>query len=308
MSPFSNSFSELLSAHAADIDRVLAELLDFQVLNGELARPKRLIEAVRYSALGAGKRIRPFLLIETAKLFGVSSAGVLRAAAALEMIHCYSLIHDDLPAMDNDDLRRGKPTSHRAFDEATAILAGDALLTYAFDVLADEKTSLNASLRANLVLGLARASGLGGMVGGQMLDLQAESSPEPLSLAEIEQLQAMKTGALLVYAVDAGAMLGGCDEISRQKLREFARKLGVAFQIADDILDHTGDAALIGKKVGKDAERNKATFVSILGLEAAQMLNQRLVSEAKQALAGVSCAGDKAALMDVVDFIVSRES
>ena len=197
---------------------------------------------------------------------------------------------------------------HRAYDEATAILAGDALLTLAFDVVADEATSDNAALRARLVVELARASGLGGMVGGHMLDLAAEAAPKALPRDEIERLQAMKTGALLHFAVRAGGLMAGCEAESLAHLDEFGHKLGAAFQIADDLLDYYGDAGLMGKKVGKDADRNKATLVSVLGVVAAQSLAEKLTLEAKASLARLSCSGDKAVLSAAVEFIVSRES
>jgi farnesyl diphosphate synthase len=212
---------------------------------------------MRYSALGGGKRLRPFLVIESARLFGVEGSSALRTACALEMIHCYSLVHDDLPAMDDDDLRRGRPTCHKAFDEATAILAGDGLLTYAFDVVADPATHQDAGVRAALVLALARAAGLGGMVGGQALDLQAETASIPLTQAETLRMQAMKTGALLRFAVDAGAMLGAANPAQARAVARYGDALGAAFQIADDILDAEGDTAALGKRAGKDAGRRR---------------------------------------------------
>jgi len=304
----SEGLERALIRQALLVDAELARLLEDMALPGELVRPGRLMQAMRYSALGAGKRLRPFLLIETARLFGVEHAGVQRAAAALEMVHCYSLIHDDLPAMDDDDLRRGKPTLHRAFDEATAILAGDALLTYAFDVLADEATSPNAALRARLVLGLARAAGQGGMVGGQMLDLAAEKAATPLSLEEIERLQAMKTGALLAFAVEAGGLFAGCSPRDAELLKTYGKNLGAAFQIADDLLDYSGDAAVLGKAVGKDADRNKATLVSLLGVERSVHVCAELAQAAKIALEQVDCSDDKSILLQTVDFVISRQS
>ena len=220
-------FRRRLDAAAEATEAALDALLAPTPLAGEIARPSRLLEAMRYASLGGGKRLRPFLVIESARLFGVTGASALRTACALEMIHCYSLAHDDLPAMDDDDLRRGRPTTHKAFDEATAILAGDGLLTYAFDVVADPATHADAGVRAALVLALARAAGLGGMVGGQALDLEAESAATPLSQADILQLQAMKTGALLRFAVDAGAILGGANAESgagADALRRGARR------------------------------------------------------------------------------------
>src|SRR5690606_4438327 len=221
-----------------------------------ILRPSRVTESMRYAALAGGKRLRPFLVVETARLFGTEGDGVLRAAAAIECVHCYSLVHDDLPAMDNDDMRRGQPTTHRKYDEATAILAGDALLTYAFDILADEPTDPDPAIRVALVRTLARASGLGGMVGGQLLDLEAEGrfgdgKPLPLTDKEILRLQSMKTGALLMAGVEMGAILGRATKEERDTLLRYGRALGQAFQIADDLLDEEADAATVGKATGK---------------------------------------------------------
>jgi farnesyl diphosphate synthase len=270
---------------------MLGSLLAPEPLAGEIARPARLVDAMRYGTLGGGKRLRPFLLVESARLFGAAGEGVLRAASALEMVHCYSLVHDDLPAMDDDDLRRGRPTLHKAMDEATAILAGDSLLTYAFDVLADEATHADPARRIALVLGLARAAGLGGMAGGQMLDLEAEGryaagGREDLGEADIRRLQAMKTGALLAYATEAGAIIGGADAEDRQTLCAFGKALGATFQIADDILDVESTAATLGKATGKDAGRGKATLVDSLGLAEAKAERDRLAHAAIMALAG----------------------
>ena len=207
-----------LVAVAEATETMLDALLQPHGLPGEKTRPSRLLEAMRYASLGGGKRLRPFLLVETARLFGLEGEGVLRAACALEMIHCYSLVHDDLPAMDDDDLRRGRPTAHKAFDEATAILAGDGLLTYAFDIVADAPTHADAAVRAELTVMLARAAGLGGMVGGQALDLEAEASKEPHTQGFVALMQAMKTGALLLYAVEAGAVMGGADAAQKAAL------------------------------------------------------------------------------------------
>jgi farnesyl diphosphate synthase len=204
-------FEARLAATAAATERMLDSLLSPATLPGETVRPARLLEAMRYASLDGGKRFRPFLTIETAHLLGAEREGVLRAAAAVEMVHCYSLVHDDLPALDNDDLRRGRPATHKAFDEATAILVGDALLTYAFDVMADPATHKDPGVRAELVLALARAAGLGNMIGGQVLDLEAERAPEPHQAEAVIKLQAMKTGALLHYSVAAGAILGRAD-------------------------------------------------------------------------------------------------
>ena len=294
------------------MEAALEALLAPQALPGEIARPERLIAAMQHSALAGGKRLRPFLLIEAARLYGVEGRPVLRAAAAVECVHCYSLVHDDLPSMDDDDLRRGRPTTHRAFDEATAVLAGDALLTYAFDILADPQTGSDPAILAALVLTLARAAGLGGMVGGQMLDLQAEGrfAPDgrPLALndTEILRLQAMKTGALLTAAVEMGAIMGGADRAGRDALRTYGHLLGQAFQIADDLLDVEADAATIGKATGKDSERGKATLVGLWGAEAARDRLSGLVAEAEAAL---SRFGEKAeTLRAAARFVAERRS
>jgi len=223
----------------------------------------RVFEAMRYSALAGGKRIRPFLVISCADIFNVSRNCSERVAAAVEMVHTYSLIHDDLPAMDDDDLRRGQPTCHKKFDEATAILAGDALLTLAFEVLADDETHRQPEVRSELVLELARAIGAKGMVGGQMLDLWAED--HALDVPEITRLQRMKTGALIAYSCNAGAILGRADGHQRQLLNGYAHDIGLAFQIIDDLLDVDGNAEELGKATNKDAAAGKATFVSLLG-------------------------------------------
>lgn len=287
---------------AAATQDTLQALLSDDVLAGEIARPARLMQAMRHAALAGGKRLRPFLLVESARLFGREDTGVLRAAAALECVHCYSLVHDDLPAMDDDDVRRGKPTVHVAFDEATAILAGDALLTYAFDILADGATDADAVLRAELTLGLARAAGQGGMAGGQMFDLASEGVD--LDEAEIRRLQSMKTGALIRYAAWAGARMAnaGADDLAR--LTRFGEIIGLAFQLADDLLDVEGDAAAVGKATGKDAERGKATLVALKGVAWTRTTLQDLVSEADELLSGY---GDRAdVLRAAARFIAER--
>jgi farnesyl diphosphate synthase len=244
---------------------------------------------MRYAGLGAGKRFRPFLVVESASLFGVDRNQALMAGAALECIHCYSLVHDDLPAMDNDDLRRGQPTVHKAFDDATAILAGDGLLTLAFDIASRAETHPDAAVRVELVQALARASGLGGMVGGQMLDLAAEGrfdggTVQRLGEKEILTLQAMKTGALLKFACSAGGILGKASAAQRDALDRYGAAVGQAFQIADDLLDVEGDPALVGKQTGKDAEAGKATIVGILGVDGAKARLRTIVSDAEAAL------------------------
>jgi farnesyl diphosphate synthase len=271
-------------------------------------QPERLTGAMRHAATG-GKRIRPFLLVESARLFGVKEQTALAAGAALECVHCYSLVHDDLPAMDDDDLRRGRPTTHRAFDEATAILAGDSLLTLAFELLSQLDT--DAETRIALVTLIARASGMSGMAGGQMLDLEAEGrftkakQPLSLSLEEIEHLQAMKTGALLSAACEAGALLGHAKDDDRRALARYTKALGLAFQIADDLLDAEGDSKTIGKAAAKDAGRGKATLVSLLGADGARKRLESLVDEATNALAPFGECG--AMLTACARFIAARE-
>ena len=265
---------------------------------------------MRHAATG-GKRLRPFLVVESAALFGVPETKSLPTAAAFECIHCYSLVHDDLPAMDDDDLRRGQPAVHRAFDEATAILAGDSLLTLAFDILARETAHPDPAIRTALVTLLARASGIGGMAGGQMLDLEAEgrfaSDHRPLSLQgnEIERLQAMKTGALLRAACEAGAILGGADETARRALLDYARAFGLAFQLSDDLIDAEGDAKAVGKRVGKDAERGKATLIRQLGIPEAKKRLAALIRDAEGAL--LPFGGKAAMLISAARFLATRE-
>ena len=288
MSTEISSFNDRLVAQARAVETCLEGLLGPDAQPGEIARPPRLMEAMRHGALGGGKRLRPFLTIEAARLFGVEGEAPLRAGVAIELVHCYSLVHDDLPAMDDDDLRRGKPTVHKAFDEATAILAGDALLTLAFEVLAAPQTHPDPVIRAELTLGLARAAGLGGMVGGQMLDLAAEGrwgDDRALAQDDIRTLQAMKTGALLTFAAEAGAIVAGAAAADRARLTCYGKALGAAFQIADDILDREADAQAMGKAVGKDAAAGKGTLVDALGMEGARRECARLVAEAEAALA-----------------------
>src|SRR5499427_8243880 len=259
------AFQDRLAQVAHDTQALLDRLLATTPIEGERARPARLLDAMRYASLGGGKRLRPFLVVESAALFNVSRQNSLMAGAALECVHCYSLAHDDLPAMDNDDLRRGRPTAHKAFDEASAILAGDGLLTFAFDILSRPETHPDVEVRLELVSALARAAGLGGMVGGQMLDLAAEgrfdaSAPE-LGEQDVKVLQAMKTGALLRFGCVAGAVLGKANPSQRAALERYGSALGEAFQIADDLLDVEGDPATVGKATGKDAAAHKATLV-----------------------------------------------
>ena len=300
-------FAARLAESQAAIERELETLLSVEPKAAEAARPKRLIAAMRYATLGGGKRLRPFLTVETARALGRTDNGPIRAGAAIECIHAYSLIHDDLPSMDNDDLRRGRPTTHRAFGEATAILAGDALQALAFEILADPATDAIGEVRVALCLGLARAIGLAGMVGGQMLDIDAEQSTAPLSVEEIKRLQAMKTGALLKFSVEAGTRLARPGAAARAALATYGRAIGAAFQIADDILDVESDAATLGKRAGKDAAHNKATLVKALGLDGARRELDRLVAEAISAVdaAGVGARGD--VLRETARFIAMRK-
>ena len=302
-----SAFKARLEETAAAVERELDRLLSIDVQPGEDMRPRRLIDAMRYATLGGGKRLRPFLVVETARALGRSGGGPLRIGAAIECVHAYSLIHDDLPAMDDDDLRRGRPTAHRAFDEATAILAGDALQALAFEILADPSADPSAEVRAALCAGLARAAGLAGMVGGQMLDVEAESASAPFSLEEIGRLQAMKTGALLRFSVEAGARVGGASAAARAALASYGRAVGTAFQIADDLLDAEGDTATLGKRAGKDAGRHKATLVAVLGLGGARRELARLIDEAKRAVdvAGLGGSGD--GLRAAAEFVAERK-
>jgi farnesyl diphosphate synthase len=304
-------FLARLDSVAAETDALLGQLLAAKPVAGELGRPARLIEAMRYVSLGGGKRFRPFLVVESARLFKVPRGRALMAGAALECVHCYSLAHDDLPAMDNDELRRGQPTAHRKFDEATAILAGDGLLTFAFDVLSRPQTHPDAAVRVELVNALARASGVGGMAGGQMLDLTAEGRFErkgPLHLGEgeVRILQAMKTGALLHFACQAGGILAAAAKPQRKALDRFGSAVGQAFQIADDLLDLEGDPALVGKSTGKDAEAGKATMVSVLGTAGAKKRLRELVAEAEKALAPFGPAA--AMLIEGAHFVADRHA
>jgi farnesyl diphosphate synthase len=301
-------FLARLDAVAADTEALLDRLLAKNPAEGELSRPARLIEAMRYSSLGGGKRFRPFLVVESANLLAVPRDNALMAGAALECVHCYSLVHDDLPAMDNDELRRGQPTAHRKFDEATAILAGDGLLTFAFDILSRRETHADPAVRIELVMALSRAAGIGGMAGGQMLDLAAEGrfGPQTLGEAEVRMLQAMKTGALLRFACQAGGILAAATPPQRTALDRYGSAVGEAFQIADDLLDIEGDPALVGKSTGKDAVAGKATMVSVLGVEGAKTRLRALVAAAEAALAPFGQAA--AILIEGARFVADRHA
>jgi len=293
-------FPQALSDAARLTDAVLERLLETP------AGPEaRVFEAMRYSALAPGKRLRPFLVIASARLFSVARRSAFQVAAAIEMVHAYSLVHDDLPAMDDSDLRRGRPTCHKQFDEATAILAGDGLLTEAFGVLADPDTHGDPAVRCELVASLAAAAGANGMVGGQMFDLLAEHDPT-LDIGAITRLQRLKTGALIAFACESGAILGKAAPELRTALRGYAHDLGLAFQIADDLLDVEGSAAETGKPVGSDAAAGKATFVSILGVERARAQADLLV---RQAIAHLDLFEERADLLrQAAHFVVTRRA
>lgn len=295
-------FEVQLEARAELVEALLRRLLDERLLPGEIDRPERLLAAMRHGVLNGGKRLRPFLVLESSALFDADGEAALRVAAALECVHCYSLIYDDLPAMDDDDMRRGQPTVHRAFDEASAILAGDSLLTYAFDILADGATALPAERKLALMLGLARAAGPGGMAGGQALDLDAaRHAPDE---AGIIRLQAMKTGALIRYACEAGAILAGAPEEDRERLAEFGSAIGLAFQLADDLLDITANPETMGKATGKDAAAGKATLPSLYGVEWTRTQLRGLVAQAHALLEPY---GERADLLkQAANFVAER--
>ena len=296
------AFEPALAYAAAETERTMDRLLP-KGSSGEA----RVFEAMRYSSLGGGKRLRAFFVLAGATLFRVSAASALRTASAIELVHAYSLIHDDLPAMDDDDLRRGKPSCHRQFDEATAILAGDALQALAFEVLAHEETHGDPAVRTALVTELARAAGAQGMVGGQMLDLLAEQQDaEAMSIGTFTRLQRLKTGALISFSCTAGAILGKAPDQMRAALSAYAHDLGLAFQIVDDLLDVEGSAAELGKTPGKDVAAGKATFVSILGLERAKAQAAMLADQASAHLEPFGAAADL--LRQAAKFVVSRRA
>ncbi len=310
-----------LSETSATLDRVMAELLPSNLLvntrvislhsrekeGDTTASPEgeaKVIEAMRYSALAGGKRLRPFLTVESAKLFGVHPDAALLTAAAIEFVHTYSLVHDDLPAMDNDDFRRGKPSCHKQFGEAAAILAGDALLTYAFEVLANPRVHADANVRCELVRSVARASGVRGMVGGQMMDLDAEH--QELTVDEVIRLQRLKTGELFAVSCEAGAILGKAAEPMRARLQRYAHDMGLAFQITDDLLDEEGTRTETGKGVKKDATQGKATLISVLGLERAREQANTLAQQAINHLSVFDQRADQ--LRALATFVVTRKN
>ena len=304
MSQEPSPFTRRLATNARAVEALLERLLGQTTEANEIARPANLLAAMRHGVLNGGKRLRPFLVIECADLLGGNADAALRVGAALECVHCYSLVHDDLPAMDDDDMRRGQPTVHKAFDEATAILAGDSLLTFAFDIIAAPETSLSDAQKVQLVLALGRAAGHGGMAGGQALDLAAEKSPP--DEAGIVTLQAMKTGALIRFACEAGAIVADASRDDRARLRAFGEKIGLAFQLADDLLDLTADAETMGKATGKDAARGKGTLLALHGQAWAEERLEQLVAEAEALLAPY---GERSAiLVEAARFIANRRS
>ncbi|MGI9365360.1 MAG: polyprenyl synthetase family protein [Rhizobiaceae bacterium] len=285
------------------VNEALAQLVTDRAEQGETVRPQQLVVAMSHGLLNGGKRLRPFLVIQSAALFGVTAERAMLTACALECLHSYSLIHDDLPAMDDDDLRRGKPTVHKAYDEATAILAGDALLTLSFDLLTRAECHPEAGVRCRLVSELARASGLGGMIGGQVLDMTAEKSqPDD---QQVRLLQSMKTGALIRFACCAGAILGQANDRDYEHLSKFGETIGLAFQLADDLLDVTSNAKTMGKAVGKDAERGKATLVSIHGVDKTQIL---LAEAVESALHSLAAFGERAEILHLTARYMAQRS
>lgn len=297
-----NDFKQILADYTAKFNQEIGRFFPFPEKS-----ERRVTEAMHYSLTRGGKRLRPFLVYETAALFGVGFEQSINTAIALEMLHTYSLIHDDLPAMDDDDLRRGFPTCHKQFDEATAIIAGDGLLTYAFEIMSYPQTAPDANMRCRLIEMLARAAGaFDGMVAGQMLDLIASTynTSEQNREEIIKRIEEMKTGRLLQYAVEAGATLGGATSEEAEKLRNYSRKIGIAFQIADDILDATGNESKVGKTLHKDSQQNKLTFISLYGLETAKKIAKELIHSA---INDIAVFGEKAKnLQDLAHYIITR--
>src|ERR1700748_3426350 len=297
-------FTKRLDQTAEDTEALLAQLLNDTLLPDEIARPKRLMDAMRYSSLGGGKRLRPFLVVESSAVFGVPREAALLAGAALECIHCYSLIHDDLPAMDNSDLRRGRPTLHKAYDDATAILAGDALLTLAFDIITRDEIHADPTVR--LLLTRARPARTGGWAGGQMLALAGDGRFGAREPVDVARLQQMKTGALLRFGCISGAILGQATPAEYRALDDFGRALGEAFQIADDLLDVESDAATLGKPTGADAELGKTTFVTQLGVDGARQRVRDLLARGDAALSVFGAKGE--VLRAAARFVAERKN
>lgn len=299
-------FEQSLAMRAETVESVLRGLFDDRTRAGEIARPPRLMAAIRHGVLNGGKRLRPFLVLESAALFGGASDAAVHVAAALECVHCYSLIHDDLPAMDNSDLRRGRPTLHKTTDDATAILAGDGLLTLAFDIITRDEVHDDPAVRLLLTRALARAAGIGGMVGGQLLDLAGEGRFGDRGPVDVARVQQMKTGALLRFGCIAGALLGQASQKDYQALDAYGRALGEAFQIADDLLDVESDAAALGKPAGADAALGKTTFVTQLGIDGAKKRVRDLLAKADEALSVFGTRGD--VLRAAAHFVADRKS
>ncbi len=299
----SAEFTEKLNTTAKLVNDCITDLLSPNVRTGEIDRPPQLISAMRHGTLNGGKRIRPFLFLNSVNLFGIVGGDPIKTACAIELIHCYSLIHDDLPAMDNDDFRRGQPTVHKEFDEATAILAGDALLSLAFEILADKKVHSIQQTQLDLIVGLARASGLGGMVGGQMLDLATKFSSK--SEPEVINMNRMKTGALICFACEAGAIFAHASEKDRLSLKEYGMKIGEAFQLADDLLDETGAPSELGKATGKDLKQGKTNLVSLHGVNWAR---KELVKLENKANALLEKFDDKADILRATTTFICNRS
>lgn len=298
-----NQFKQRMAEAAKLVEAELKSVLSDKIRGSEIARPEHLMRAMRHGSLNGGKRLRPFLVMEAARIFSGNETAALRVATALECIHCYSLVHDDLPAMDDDDLRRGQPTVHIAFDEATAILAGDGLLTLAFDIIASDETPLDAAAKVKLISELSQAAGLGGMVGGQALDLAAEKQkPDE---AGILTLQQMKTGALIRFACQAGAIIGNADQEYFARMTKFGQIAGQAFQLADDLLDVTSDAQTMGKNTGKDADAGKATLVGLHGIDWAKDQLRILAADANNTLDDMNCETD--ILKQTAQYIILRD-
>lgn len=298
-----NQFKQRMAEAAKLVEAELKSVLSDKIRGSEIARPEHLMRAMRHGSLNGGKRLRPFLVMEAARIFSGNETAALRVATALECIHCYSLVHDDLPAMDDDDLRRGQPTVHIAFDEATAILAGDGLLTLAFDIVASDETPLDASAKVKLISELSQAAGLGGMVGGQALDLAAEKqNPDE---AGILTLQQMKTGALIRFACQAGAIIGNADTNDYARMTKFGQIAGQAFQLADDLLDVTSDTQTMGKNTGKDADAGKATLVGLHGIDWAKDQLRKLAADASNTLDDMNCETD--ILKQTAQYIILRD-
>jgi farnesyl diphosphate synthase len=294
-SRLSAALAETTKAVDAELEEILASA------GGPHAR---VLEAMRYATFAGGKRLRPFLVLTSSRLFGIDRANARRVAASIEVMHTYSLVHDDLPCMDNDDLRRGRPTTHIAFDEMTAVLAGDALLTLAFEILSDEKTHASAEVRCRLISRLAQAAGRNGMIGGQMIDMLAPH--RKLDGDEVVHLQQLKTGQLFEFSCESGAILGGAPEEDRARLRGYARDMGLIFQITDDLLDVTSSAEKTGKAVGKDSEQGKATFVSVFGVSRAREEAKRLAWRAAKTVAVYDNIAPE--LSELPLFLIDRES